>query len=152
MMHEKNSDLLTAMMDLVGFLNSPRQDDVLLKAAGVRLDRALFPLLVRIGRAGRVNVGELADQVGRDPSTISRQIAKLEHLGLVERLEGSDRRTRAAQITARGEQVMASLATAREAALEKVVGGWTPDERETLARLTRRFVDGLRDGGNESRS
>ena len=37
------TDLVGALMDLVGRLNSPRQDEVLLKAAGVHLDRALFP-------------------------------------------------------------------------------------------------------------
>ena len=53
-MHDTHDlDLLAgALIDLVGALNSPRQDEVLLREAGVTLDRALFPLLVRIARAG----------------------------------------------------------------------------------------------------
>jgi hypothetical protein len=51
--------LVLALIDLVGMLNSPRQDDILLKEAGVSLDRALFPLLVRIGAFVSLNVADL---------------------------------------------------------------------------------------------
>ena len=142
-MHGNNSDLVDALMDLVGFLNSPRQDEVLLKAAGVQLDRALFPLLVRVGRLGPISVADLAEHVGRDPSTVSRQVAKLVGLRLVERLDGMDKRQRATVITAKGARVMDALTSAREAMLERVFKGWTAAERSTLAKLNRRFVDGL---------
>jgi len=46
-------DLVAALLDLMGFLSSPKRDDVLLNEAGVNLDRALFPLLVRLARSGR---------------------------------------------------------------------------------------------------
>jgi len=97
MMHDSDTDLATILLDLIGFFNSPRQDDALLKAASVQLDRALFPLLLRIGTMGPLNVAELAELVGRDPSTVSRQVAKLEGWRLVERVGGEDRRTRAAR-------------------------------------------------------
>jgi hypothetical protein len=35
-----------ALLDLVGFINRPQNDAILLRDAGVSLDRALFPLLV----------------------------------------------------------------------------------------------------------
>ena len=73
------------MLDLLGFLNSPQRDDALLREAGVDLDRALFPLLVILGVRGALGVAELADQVGRDHTTVSRQLAKLESLDLVAR-------------------------------------------------------------------
>ena len=39
MYHADNLDILAeALRDLVGMLNSPRQDDILLKEAGVALD------------------------------------------------------------------------------------------------------------------
>ena len=143
-MHENNSELMGALMGLAGFLNSPRQDEVLLKAAGVQLDRALFPLLVRVGRLGPISVADLAEHVGRDPSTVSRQVAKLVGLRLVERVEGPDRRTRATAITPKGARVMDALSAAREAMLDRVFASWKPKEREALARLNKRFVDGLR--------
>ena len=81
----------TALIDVVGFFNRPQNDAILLREAGVSLDRALFPLLVLIQRRGPLGVGELADRVGRDYTTVSRQVAKLENLGLVARRAGQDR-------------------------------------------------------------
>src|SRR5580700_6140538 len=93
--------LHAAVLDIVGVINRPQRDEVLIKAAGIPLDRALFPLLVGIERFGPIGVVDLADRVGRDYTTVSRQIARLESLGLVERREGAaDRRVREAAITA----------------------------------------------------
>ena len=78
-------------------MNRPQRDEALIKAAGIPLDRALFPLLVGIERFGPIGVVELADRVGRDYTTVSRQVAKLESLGLVERRPNpADRRVREA--------------------------------------------------------
>ena len=57
----------------------------MIREAGIALDRALFPLLVVIERRGPIGVVDLAGRVGRDYTTVSRQIAKLEGLGLIER-------------------------------------------------------------------
>ena len=82
----RNLDAMaSALIELTGYLNSPRQDDVLLDEAGISLDRALFPLLVRLSAAPGMGVAQLADRVGRDPSTVSRQLAKLEELRLIKR-------------------------------------------------------------------
>lgn len=92
-----------ALIEIVSAMNRPQRDEVLIKAAGIPLDRALFPLLVGIERLGPIGVVELADRAGRDYTTVSRQVAKLESLGLVERREGkADRRVREAVISAKG--------------------------------------------------
>ena len=77
------------MVDLFTLMNEPQRDDTLLKEAGVSLDRALFPLLVGIERYGPIGVVDLADKAGRDHTTISRQVTKLESLGLIERQPGA---------------------------------------------------------------
>ncbi|MEJ0041524.1 MAG: MarR family transcriptional regulator [Rhizomicrobium sp.] len=74
-------DLHTALLNLVGILNEPQRDEALIKAAGIALDRALFPLLVRIERNGPIGVVRLAELAGRDHTTVSRQVARLEELG-----------------------------------------------------------------------
>ena len=144
MAHEDSSDLTGALMDLVGFLNSPRQDEALLKAAGVQLDRALFPLLVRIARLGPISVADLAEHVGRDPSTVSRQVARLVGLRLAARVEGPDRRMRPVGITEKGDRVMGALTAAREAMLNRVFADWSAADRAAFGRLNRRFVEGLK--------
>lgn len=130
----------------MGLLNSPRQDDILLREAGVSIDRALFPLLVRIGAAGSLSVVELADQVGRDHSTISRQTSKLESLGLVSRRRGPrDQRLREAAITAAGESAVQAITAARRRLLGGLLADWSPEDREAVARLTRKLSDAMRE-------
>ncbi|THD58709.1 MAG: MarR family transcriptional regulator [Phenylobacterium sp.] len=128
----------------MSFLNSPRRDEVLLREAGVSLDRALFPLLVRLGARGPLSVAGLADQVGRDHTTLSRQLAKLEGLGLIARHGGEgDRRVRTAHLTAAGEAAVQAITAARRRLLSKALAGWDPADRARLAALNRRFVDAL---------
>src|ERR1700755_1058153 len=115
-------ELAGALIDLVGMLNSPRQDDVLLREAGVTLDRALFALLVRIGAAASLNVGALAEQVGRDQSTVSRQTARLATLGVIRRRASKlDQRTREAVITADGRRLVQSITQARRRLLDRLL-------------------------------
>lgn len=78
-------DLHGALIDIVSVMNRPQRDEAMVKEAGISLDRALFPLLVMVERLGPIGVVDLADRVGRDYTTVSRQVAKLDSLGLVER-------------------------------------------------------------------
>lgn len=147
MHNTRNIDTLAfALIDLVSCMNSPRQDDVLLREAGVSLDRALFPLLIRVDKATSIGVAELAEQVGRDPSTVSRQIAKLEELGLVARQPGrEDMRVREATITKAGSRTIHAITSARRLLLDQLLHGWTNEEREQLPRLLRKFADAMKD-------
>lgn len=133
-----------ALVDLIGFLNSPQRDEALLREAGVDLDRGLFPLLVALGARGALGVAELADLVGRDHTTVSRQLAKLHSLRLVLRaVETSDRRRRAALLTDKGRNVVRAIALARRRLLSRVLAEWSESDRALLARLNRRFADAL---------
>jgi DNA-binding MarR family transcriptional regulator len=152
MRRTRNYDLLaSALMDLVGAVNSPRGDDVLLKEAGMSLDRALFPLLVRIGASKAINVAELAEQVGRDHSTVSRQMGKLEALGLVRRGAGkADRRAREAVITNEGRRTVALITEARQRLFDRMLAGWSKEEIVEVGRLNRRLADAMRVGQGRS--
>src|SRR5579862_3526563 len=104
-----------ALIDLVGMMNRPQRDTALIREAGISLDRALFPLLVGIERLGPIGVVDLADRVGRDYTTVSRQVAKLDSLGLVERQAGAaDRRIREAVVTPKGKAMTNAVDVARE--------------------------------------
>jgi DNA-binding MarR family transcriptional regulator len=137
--------LARALIDLAGMLNSPRQDDILLNEAGVSLDRALFPLLVRIGAADSLNVAALAEQVGRDQSTVSRQTAKLETLGLIKRRAGkTDQRAREAVISAAGQRLVQAITQARRRLFGKLLADWSAADVQALARLNRKLADDMR--------
>ena len=148
----KDAVLAGALLDLVGFLNSPQRDDLLLREAGVSLDRALFPLLVRLGESGPLGVVALADQVGRDHSTVSRQIAKLAAQGLVARwAPGEDKRVRAAQITNRGAAVVKAIADARQSLFDRLFADWSDEDRQALGRLNRRLADAMVAAADQNR-
>lgn len=133
-----------AMISLVSTMNRPQGDEALIREAGIKLDRALFPPLVLIERLGPIGVVELADRVGRDYTTVSRQVAKLESLGLVSRqAQPGDRRVRESVITAEGKAMTTLLDAARFRMAEQVFAEWETQDFEDLVRLMRRFADAL---------
>lgn len=137
-------DFALALLDLVGFFNSAKRDEALMKAAGVTLDRALFPLLARLGLHGALSVAGLADQVGRDHTTVSRQLATLERLGLIERRPAQgDRRVREARLTNAGRERVEAIARTRRAALSSATASWSEDDKAAFTRQARSLVEGL---------
>ncbi|MFA6032436.1 MAG: MarR family winged helix-turn-helix transcriptional regulator [Myxococcota bacterium] len=133
-----------AVLDIVGLMNRPQRDELLIRAAGIPLDRALFPLLVGIERFGPIGVVDLADRVGRDYTTVSRQVAKLESLDLVQRRPGAaDRRVREAAISPKGKAMTDLVDTARERIGLAIFETWDPQDIDELVRLMRKFADAL---------
>jgi len=133
-----------ALIDVVTMMNMPQRDETLIREAGIALDRALFPLLVLIGRFGPIGVVELANRLGRDYTTVSRQAARLESLGLAKRQpHAADRRVRASVVTAKGRAAIERLDAARERIGRAVLAEWDPLEIDALARLMRKFADAI---------
>ena len=134
--------LREALLDINGILNRPQPDAALIALAGVDLDRALFPLLVRVERRGPLGIGELADLVGRDYTTVSRQVTKLEGLGLVARqVNAQDARIKEAVITEQGRTMTKALDGAREKVFNAVLADWDKQDVTELARLLRKLAD-----------
>jgi len=141
------SKLHRSLLDIVAVMNQPQRDQALIEEAGVALDRALFPLLVNVDRFGPIGVVDLADRVGRDYTTVSRQIAKLDDLGLVARRAGAkDRRVREAVVTPAGKAMNDAIDAARERIGRAVFETWTAGDLDRLVDLMRRFADALVDG------
>lgn len=135
-----------ALLDIVSLMNKPQRDEELVREAGIALDRALFPLLVSIERLGPVGIVELAERVGRDYTTVSRQVAKLESLGLAERRQSAaDRRVNEAVVTAKGKAMTDRIDAARERIAAAVFSSWDPHEVDELVRLMRKFADAMKE-------
>lgn len=133
-----------SLLDLMGVLNQPQRDEALIAEAGISLERALFPLLVVIERLGPIGIVELADRVGRDHTTVSRQVARLESLKLVSRRANPhDGRVREVLAAAKGKAMVAAIDAARERLLAPILAQWREPDFDCLARLLRRFVDDL---------
>lgn len=137
-------ELHRSLVDIAVMMNSPERDAQLLEKAGLRLERALFPLLVAVERRGPIGVVEMAEGVGRDYTTVSRQVARLEELGLVERRSGAtDKRVREAVITPRGKEATDALDEARENMALALFRNWSREDYDELLRLMRMLADGM---------
>jgi DNA-binding MarR family transcriptional regulator len=138
-------ELHTSLLDIVSVINRPQRDEILIKEAAIPLDRALFPLLVVIDKFGPIGVVDLADRVGRDYTTVSRQVAKLEDLDLVERKAGfKDRRIRETAIAPKGKVMTQAVDAARERIGRRIFRTWEPHDIDELVRLMGKFADAIR--------
>jgi DNA-binding MarR family transcriptional regulator len=138
------NELHTAILDIVAVINGPQRDRIIIEEAGITLDRVLFPLLVHIYRLGPIGVVDVADRVGRDYTTVSRQLDRLCRLGLIKRRKASrDARIREAEVTPAGRTMNEAIDAARERLLRATFASWDPAEIVTLSELMRRFADGL---------
>jgi DNA-binding MarR family transcriptional regulator len=139
-------DLHRSLIDIARVMNQPERDAYMIRAAGIGLERALFPLLVGVERVGPIALVELAKGVGRDYTTVSRQVSRLEALGLVQREENSvDRRIRRVAITPRGKAMTDRVDSARERLGRAVFDSWEPNDVVELIRLMRKFADALKE-------
>ncbi|WDS37775.1 MarR family transcriptional regulator [Pseudoxanthomonas sp.] len=128
-------------------MNRPRNDERLIAEAGVHLDQALFRLLVVIERVGPIGVVDLAGRLGRDYTTISRQVSRLERMALVIRHENSeDRRMREAVVSPQGKAVTDRIDQARERLARDILQDWAAEDITDLVRLMRQFAGALEQG------
>ncbi|MBY5690508.1 winged helix-turn-helix transcriptional regulator [Rhizobium leguminosarum] len=149
---EKVRELQGSLIDIVTLMNQPQRDEAMVREAGIALDRALFPLLVGIERRGPIGIVELAAGVGRDYTTVSRQVAKLESLGLAERRQSAaDRRVNEAVVTPKGKAMTDKIDAARERIALTVFASWDQGEINDLVRLMRKFADAMGEEAGSAR-
>jgi|SRR5215469_957554 len=144
---EQIRELHAALLSLGDAMNRPENDRKMLGEASVALDRALFPLLVRIERLGPIGVVDLAARVGRDYTTVSRQVAKLQSVGLVKRQPGgSDRRVNEAVVTPEGKAMTDALDAARDRLGRMFFAQWSKRDFAELVRLVSKFAQQVGSG------
>lgn len=139
-------ELHRSLIEIVSMMNRPERDVELLSKAGLSLERALFPLLVLVERLGPIGVVDLAGRVGRDYTTVSRQVARLEELGLVtRRSNAADKRVREAIVTRQGKVATDALDAAREAIAVVKFADWKREDFDDLVRLMRMLANTMSD-------
>lgn len=104
------------------------------------LEPAAYPLLAHIERTPDVRARELAAHIGVGKGTMSRQLARLEELALVERRpDPEDSRGQLIRLTEEGRRRFEGARVARREFLGAALGAWTDDEivhlGHQLARL-----------------
>jgi len=104
------------------------------------LDAGAYPLLVRIDRTPGVRSSELAQHVGVGRATISRQVRRLEQLGLLARRpDPDDSRGQLLELTAEGARRLAEAQDRRRAFFRAALSSWTDDDVASLATMLERL-------------
>ncbi|MGU3522548.1 MarR family winged helix-turn-helix transcriptional regulator [Enterobacteriaceae bacterium C23F] len=139
------TDFHGALLDIMSVMNQPKRDETLLAAADVKLDQALFPLLVAIGRYGPVGVVELADSLGRDYTTVSRQVKKLQEQGLAQKQPAErDKRISEVTLSEQGNALTAAIDGARQKLMNAIFADWQEQDVKALFRLVRQYAESVK--------
>jgi DNA-binding MarR family transcriptional regulator len=110
-------------------------------AARENIDSATQVLLRTLATDGPMRASALAASVQSDLSTVSRQVAALVTRGLLERqADPVDGRASLLVVTAAGQAVIAEHEHSRADFFERVLDGWTPEDRRQFSHLLQRFT------------
>ena len=113
-------------------------------AGGVHLDRADYGVLVRIDEAAPVRLTDLAESLGVDISTVSRNVRDLERSGLVQRTgDPADQRASRLSLSDEGQDVLGRVRRTRQEAMRQVLADWSESDRALLAQLIVRLSDDM---------
>lgn len=138
------NEIFKALIDLVSLINRTDRDNKMIAKAGVNLEAATFRVFVGIAHLQSTSVGDLATMMGKNYSSVSRQIDKLEAAGLVHTYPSyEDSRIRLSELTKYGEEINAMINLAREYNMLVALADWTLDEKNALLTNLRRLFESL---------
>jgi DNA-binding MarR family transcriptional regulator len=139
------TDFHGALLEIMGVMNQPKRDETLLAAAEVKLDQVLFPLLVTIGRYGPIGIVELADNLGRDYTTVSRQVKRLQEMSLAQKQPAErDKRISEVTLTEQGLGLTRNIDSARQQLMNQIFADWQEEDVGELFRLVRKYTESVK--------
>ena len=115
------------------------------RARAPRVHPALEPshhaVLVAV-RDEPARVGDIAERIISDASTVSRQVSHLTSLGLIEKVpDPEDGRAQLAALTDEGRGVLDELVVRREAWFDELLADWPEEDVQTFIGYVDRFCD-----------
>jgi DNA-binding MarR family transcriptional regulator len=101
---------------------------------GVSINRSGHWLLVRVSEQEHARISDVAEAVGLDLSTVSRQVRDLVAAGLMTKVQDpADGRASLLSLTEQGAAVLEAVSDARRRVLAEAIADWTDEERNALA-------------------
>lgn len=119
-----DSDIFEALFDIVTFFDQPQRDRCLLQRARVHLEPAALPIVVWVARQPNISVGQLADHIGRNHSSVSRRVRQL-------------------TLSTAGHQGLLRIQLARAAELQERLSDYSAADRAELLRVLQRLAQTL---------
>lgn len=112
------------------------------------LEPGAYGLLLRVMGEGGSRATDLASYLGIGKPTVSRQLATLERLGLIERTrDAEDARAQVVRLTDSGREQVERVQEVRRAHFHERLAGWSDDDVELLAGLLGRLNHLTTSGG-----
>ena len=109
------------------------------------LDRAAYLLLNRLDREGPVGVKALAQAMGIDSSTVTRQVAPLVEGALVDRVPNpNDGRAVLLALSSVGRERLEEVRVSRRALMRSLTADWPQEDRDQFCSLLTRFNQSMR--------
>ncbi|AJT40586.1 MarR family winged helix-turn-helix transcriptional regulator [Psychromicrobium lacuslunae] len=104
------------------------------------LEPAAYGLLAILLNEGPMRLTDLAANIGVGKPSVSRQIAFLQEIGLVHKLDDpQDGRAQLIHLTDKGQEQIRASQSARKKALDDRLAAWSPSDVREFARLLRKF-------------
>jgi len=123
-----------------GLLNASCCDE----CCGEQVSMAQGHILFEIRRSGHPSMQQVAEELGMDITTFSRQAKSLEAKGLIaRRVSPDDRRVSLLGLTPAGEEVMGRIDLYMAGRIERIFSTMTIFERETVSRSLGLLNDAL---------
>ena len=136
----------TSLQGVTQSTNQVRVHEELLRAAGVRLDRAGAALLykLRLYADTPFRVTTLATLLGVDAPTVTRKVQQLERLGYVAREpDPEDGRASLIRLTRGGQETVDRILAAHRDRLTRLFEGWDDDDVRQFGTLLERFSQSI---------
>lgn len=110
--------------------------------AGLDLDSSAVMVLTLVGRREPVRPSSIAESMATGASNVSKILARLEAVGLVERSpDPEDARATLASTTALGKEAAVRLDDVGVQAMQSMLREWKPAQRQQFLESLRRFEE-----------
>lgn len=114
------------------------------------MEPSAYGLMVLLHQQGPMRLTDLAAAVGVGKPSLSRQVAMLQALGLVEKhADPEDGRAQPINLTEVGAARLEGTATARKEHFRRTWTGWEAEELSTLVRLLHKLNASVRRAGDQ---
>jgi len=133
--------LLRSMHVLAAVVREVMELKVLRQASSLPLTRHQVLLLKLLAHDGRHRVGEVAAYLGVSAAAATKNIDKLEQLGLVLRASARrDRRAKVLQVSASGRELVAACEAEEAERMDPVLAAYSREELSALGRQLERLA------------
>jgi DNA-binding MarR family transcriptional regulator len=133
-----------ATVTIVREATLPSTQERVTAQAGLAIERSGYIVLRAVDESGPLPVTTLARSLGLDASTVSRQVATLVRIGLLDRShDADDKRITLVALTETGRESLDRIRSARHDVFAKVLEGWSKEDQAALAPLLERFAADL---------